>query len=201
VVALVPLIVAGWALGGLYLSLGPSVAAGVFGATNHLMGGMVVTMLCGTGAVAAFALRGRAGRSAGSAAGSGRWAGAGRSVALLSMGLLAAGTAVALLGVLTGTAMLAVAGTVLAGVGYGASGLATFGALARLAGTADAATRGGLFAVAYTVAYLAFSLPALAAGQAATLVGLPATVVGYAVLVIVVVLVALVLARRSARHG
>jgi hypothetical protein len=185
VVALVPLIVAGWALGGLYLSLGPSVAAGVFGATNHLMGGMVVTMLCGTGAVAAFALRGRAGRS----------------VALLSVALLAAGTAVALLGVLTGTAVLAVAGTVLAGVGYGTSGLATFGALARLAGTADAATRGGLFAVAYTVAYLAFSLPALAAGQAATLVGLPATVVGYAVLVIVVVLVALVLARRSARHG
>src|SRR4051812_16734021 len=36
VVALVPILVASWALGGLYLSLGPSVAAGVFGLTNHL---------------------------------------------------------------------------------------------------------------------------------------------------------------------
>jgi hypothetical protein len=31
VLALVPIIVASWAIGGLYLSLGPSVAAGVFG--------------------------------------------------------------------------------------------------------------------------------------------------------------------------
>jgi MFS family permease len=182
VAALVPLIVAGWALGGLYLSLGPSVAAGVFGATNHLVGGLVVTMLCGTGAAAAFALRGRSPRAA-------VW---------LSTGLLAVGTAVALAGALSGEAWLAAAGTVVAGVGYGASGLATFGALARLAGSADAAARGGLFAVAYTVAYLSFSLPALVAGWAATVVGLHATVVGYAGLVIVVVLVALALVRRSA---
>jgi MFS family permease len=184
VVTLAPLIVAGWALGGLYLSLGPSVAAGVFGATNHLVGGLVVTMLCGTGAVAAFALRGRSARS----------------VVLLSTGLLAIGTSGALAGALTGVAGLAAAGTVVAGVGYGASGLATFGALARLAGSADAAARGGLFAVAYTVAYLSFSLPALGAGWAATVVGLHATVVGYAAVVILVVLVALGLVRRSAGY-
>jgi MFS family permease len=185
VVALVPLIVAGWALGGLYLSLGPSVAAGVFGATNHLVGGLVVTMLCGTGAVAAFALRRRS-----------PW-----SVVLFSTGLLAVGTAVALAGALTGVAWLAAAGTVVAGVGYGASGLATFGALARLAGTADAAVRGGLFAVAYTVAYLSFSLPALGAGWAATVVGLHATVAGYTAVVVLVVLVALgLVVRRSAGY-
>jgi MFS family permease len=58
VYALVPILIASWALGGLYLSLGPSVAAGLFGLQSHLVGGLVVTMLCGTGAVTAFALRG-----------------------------------------------------------------------------------------------------------------------------------------------
>src|SRR3989441_4308489 len=47
VYALIPIIVASWALGGLYLSLGPSVAAGLFGLRNHLIGGLVVTLLAG----------------------------------------------------------------------------------------------------------------------------------------------------------
>ncbi len=57
VYALVPIIVASWALGGLYLSLGPSVAVSVFGLHNHLIGGLVVTLLAGAGAVTAFSLR------------------------------------------------------------------------------------------------------------------------------------------------
>ena len=57
VLALAPIIVASWAIGGLYLSLGPSVAAGVFGLTSHLIGGLVVTLLCGTGAITSFVLR------------------------------------------------------------------------------------------------------------------------------------------------
>jgi hypothetical protein len=63
--------------------------------------------------------------------------------------------------------------------------------MARLAGPADAAERGGLFAVAYVVAYLAFSLPALVAGYAATRAGLHATVAVYALVVIVTALAAL----------
>src|SRR5258706_484242 len=55
--ALVPIVVASWALGGLYLSLGPSVAASLFGLSNHLIGGVVVTLLFGTGALTAFVLR------------------------------------------------------------------------------------------------------------------------------------------------
>jgi len=56
VLALTPMLVASWALGGLYLSLGPSVAASLFGLTNHLVGGLVVTLLCATGAITAFSL-------------------------------------------------------------------------------------------------------------------------------------------------
>ena len=55
--ALVPILVASWALGGLYLSLGPSVAVSIFGLGSHLIGGLVVTLLCGTGAMTAFAVR------------------------------------------------------------------------------------------------------------------------------------------------
>jgi hypothetical protein len=45
------------ALGGLYPSLGPSLAAQETGSPNLLWGGLVIFLLCGTGAAAAFALR------------------------------------------------------------------------------------------------------------------------------------------------
>jgi MFS family permease len=179
---LAPIIVASWALGGLYLSLGPSAAVAVFGVGDHFVGGLVATLLCGTGAVTAFALR----RSSGSV------------VAGLSVALLTVGTSVTLVGTVGAWIVLAVVGTVVAGVGYGASGLATFGAMATLAGPAEAVERGELFAVGYTVAYLAFSLPAVAAGVAATRAGLHTTLVAYALLVIAVGLAAL-WARRRAR--
>jgi MFS family permease len=173
VYALVPILVASWALGGLYLSLGPSVAASIFGLTSHLVGGLVVTLLCGTGAATAFALR--------------AWP----AQTLLRVGavLLTAGTALTLAGVQTHAVALAGAGTVIAGIGFGASALACFGALARLAAPQE---RGELFAVAYVIAYLAFSLPAVAAGFASTYVGLHVTAVVYGLGVIVLSLAALV---------
>jgi MFS family permease len=186
VYALVPVIVASWALGGLYLSLGPSVAVTVFGETSHFFGGLVVALLCGTGAVTAFALRG--------------WPAA--MLLRISTTMLAAGTALALAGMLSGSVAAALAGTVVSGVGYGASGLAAFGSMARIAGPADSAERGRLFAVAYTVAFLAFSLPAVAAGYATTRVGLPATVAIYSVLVIVIAVAAFAVQEaRSGRRG
>jgi MFS family permease len=176
VLALVPVIVASWALGGLYLSLGPSAAATVFGIADHFVGGLVATLLCGAGAVTAFTLR----RSSDIV------------VRRSSAALLAIGTAVTLLGTITGSVMAAVVGTVVAGIGYGAAGLATFGQIATLAEPVDPAERGELFAVAYAVAYLSFSLPALGAGYLTTLVSLRDTVLVYAGVVILVGLVALV---------
>jgi len=160
VYALVPILVASWALGGLYLSLGPSVAASIFGLTNHLIGGLVVTLLCGTGAVTAFALR--------------AWPA--RRVLTTGAVLLTAGTALTLAGLEGHAVALAAAGTVLAGIGFGASALACFGTLARLAAPEE---RGELFSVAYVIAYLAFSLPAVLAGFASTYAGLHATALGY----------------------
>ena len=181
VYALVPILVASWALGGLYLSLGPSVAARLFGLSNHIIGGLVVTLLCGTGALTAFVLR--------------NWPT--NKVLGISAILLSAGTALTLAGVEAHTVALAGAGTVVAGVGFGASALASFGILSRLAAPGE---RSELFAVAYVIAYLAFSLPAVAAGFATTSVGLHATMVVYSLSVVALGLTALAAQRmRSAR--
>ena len=171
--ALVPITVASWALGGLYLSLGPSVAASLFGLSNHLIGGLVVTLLAGAGALTAFALR--------------SWPTS--RVLGISAILLSAGTALTLAGVEVHSVVLAALGTVVAGVGFGGSALATFGTLARLAAPSE---RSELFAVALVIAYLAFSLPALAAGFASTSVGLRATTVVYSLGVVALGLIALV---------
>jgi len=179
--ALLPILVASWALGGLYLSLGPSVAASIFGLTSHLIGGLVVTLLCGTGAVTAFALR--------------AWPA--QRVLRTGAILLTAGTALTLAGLQGHAVALAAAGTVLAGIGFGASALACFGTLARLAAPQE---RGELFSVAYVIAYLAFSLPAVLAGFASTYAGLHATALVYGLGVVALSLTALAAQRvRAAR--
>lgn len=179
VYAILPILVASWALGGLYLSLGPSVAASLFGLHSHLVGGLVVTLLCGTGAATAFLLR--------------AWPI--RRTTTVAAGLLAAGMVVTLAGVETETAALALAGTLVAGVGFGAAALGTFGTLARLAAPDE---RGELFAVALVIAYLAFSLPAVVAGFASTSVGLRPTAVAYSLGVIALGLAALAAQRMLA---
>ncbi|HEY4845122.1 MAG TPA: MFS transporter [Candidatus Dormibacteraeota bacterium] len=176
--ALVPILAASWALGGLYLSLGPSVAASLFGLSNHLIGGLVVALLCGAGALTAFVLR------------------TSPPNRVLGIGalLLSAGTALTLAGVEAHTVALAGAGTLVAGVGFGASFLASFGTLSRLAAPGE---RSELFAVALVIAYLAFSLPALAAGLGSTSFGLHTTMVVYSLGVIALGILALATQRRN----
>jgi MFS family permease len=182
VYALVPIIVASWALGGLYLSLGPSVAAGIFGLRNHLIGGLVVTLLAGAGALTAFSLR--------------AWPT--RRVLLISAVSLSGGTALTLAGVEAHTVALAFVGTVVAGVGFGSSALASFGTLARIAAPGE---RSELLAAALVIAYLAFSLPAVAAGLASTSFGLHPTTVIYSLGVVALGLMALAAQElRSARQ-
>jgi MFS family permease len=175
-IALIPILVASWALGGLYLSLGPSVAANLFGLSSHVLGGLVVTLLCGPASITVFALRG--------------WP-TERTLAL-SATLLLLGTAAGLAGVEANSLTLAAFGTAIAGIGFGASALASFGTLARIAGPAE---RGELFAVAFVISYLAFSVPAVIAGFATTNVGLHETSVVYSTAVIAFSALALVAQR------
>lgn len=181
VVPVVPVMVAGWALGGLYLSLGPSAVAELFGLRNHLVGGFVVTLLCGTGAVSSFLLRRRSAPS----------------LLAPAAALLGLGTVITLVGALTGLVALAVAGTLVAGVGFGAAGLATLGTFGRIAAPHE---RGALFAVAFVISYLAFSVPAVAAGFASTAAGLRVTFEVYAGVIVALTVVALALRLVSVRR-
>jgi MFS family permease len=172
VLALVPNLVASWALGGLYLSLGPSVPASLFGLSSHLIGGLVVSLLCGAGALTAFGLRSQPVDT----------------TFKISAVLLSVGTALTLAGVELHLVALAGIGTLIAGAGFGSSGLATFGTLGRIAAPSE---RSELFAVALVIAYLAFSLPAVAAGFASTAVGLRPTTLVYSLVVAALGVVAL----------
>ena len=102
---------------------------------------------------------------------------------------------------------LYVAGSVLAGVGFGAAFRFAINALGE---AAPEAQRGEVFATMYIVSYLAFSVPALAAGLAVARFGLKPTAVAYGVLEVALVLIAaaagVLRARRRAgesepRHG
>ncbi|MGW2445684.1 MFS transporter [Streptomyces sp. NPDC001675] len=180
--SLVPILIASWALGGLYLSLGPSVAVGLFGLSSHVVGGLVVTVLTGPAFLTALTLRG--------------WP-VGRTLAV-SATLLLVGTAIALTGVEEHFLIAAAVGTAVAGVGFGGSALASFGTLARIARPAE---RSELLSVAFAISYLAFSIPAVIAGVAAARAGLKETFVIYAATVVALCALALLAQRlRSARR-
>jgi MFS family permease len=178
--SILPALVASWSLGGLYMSLGPSVAASLLGLGSHLVGGLVVSALCGTGALAALLLRERDTRD----------------VLALAAAMLVGGMAVTLAGIDLELLWLTAAGTLLAGVGFGAAALGCFGTLARAAAPAE---RGAVFALAYVVSYLAFSVPAVAAGFAATSFGLRDTTLVYGAVIMAVALLAFVAAQAQRR--
>ena len=176
VLSLTPIIVASWAIGGLYMSLGPSVAAGVFGLSSHLIGGLVVTLLCAPGAITSFVLRKRPTAQVLAVAGV----------------MLTLGAVISIVGVEAGSFLLAGVGTLISGVGFGASALASFGTLAVLAAPEE---RGELFAVALVIAYVAFSVPAVIAGLAAGSAGLHTTALVYGSVVALLAAAALVAQR------
>ena len=174
IVPVVPAMIAGWALAGMYLSLGPSLAAELLGQDNRLVGGVVVLLLTGTGALAIFLLRSRP-----------------ASVLLApSSAVLGLGTLISLAGTTGGVGWLAAVGTVVAGFGFGASVLATFGTFARIAQPHE---RSAVFALANIIGYLGNSMPAVLGGIAVTALGLnPASQI-YALAIVVITCTAFVL--------
>ncbi|WP_220447371.1 MFS transporter [Nonomuraea deserti] len=161
IVPVVPVMIATWALAGMYLSLGPSVAAELLGLRNHLIGGVVVTLLTGTGALAVALLRSRSASS----------------LLAPSSATLGLGTLLSLAGTTEDLVWLSAAGTVVAGFGFGASVLATFGTFARIARPHE---RSAVFALANIINYLGNSVPAVLGGIAVTALGLRTATVIYA---------------------
>jgi MFS family permease len=152
-IAALPSLIAGWGVGGFYLSLGPSLALQLAGSTNRILGGLAIAVLAGVGAVSIIAVRAwRANRAM-------RWGAVAQ----------AAGLALTVAAVAASSPLLFFVGTAVTGVGFG---VAWLGVLRSLVGLASATGRGALIAAIFIVAYLAFSLPAVVAGYGVTRIGL-----------------------------
>ncbi|MEO6882008.1 MAG: MFS transporter [Mycobacteriaceae bacterium] len=182
VLALLPCLVATWALGGFYLSLGPSVAASVLGVSNHLVGGAVIAALNVPGVAAALWLRDADAHRAMSG---------GSTVFALGVGATVGGVAL-------GSTWGFLLGTGVAGLGFGAAILGVFRVLGELA---DPRERAGLFAAAYVMSYLAYSAPAVVAGLAVTQVGLRTTALGFGGTVAALAVLSLLLSGRTRTRG
>jgi len=179
-----PVVVAAWALGGLYASLGPSLVADVFGVENHLVGSLIILALNGTGVLGSLALRRTAPEKA-------------LVIGALTFTVGVGGTVGS---VPAGSLALLFAFTVVTGFGFGGSFV---GAIAMITTGVAPGHRAGLLAGTFVAGYLAFSLPAIAAGIAVGRFGLARTteVYGGAVIVLALVAVGCVLAHlRRARR-
>jgi MFS family permease len=172
-----------WALGGFYSSLGPSLARIVTGLHSPMLGGAVVATLVLSGALAVLAVRTRPARLAL----------AGGTAALV------VGVGVTLAGVQWHSTTAFFAGSAIAGLGFGAGFNGTLRSLVPLA---EPHERAGLMSTFYVLSYLAFSLPAIAAGLLAGRIGLQAASVGYGLLLVALGCIALALmARRAGRSA
>jgi MFS family permease len=155
-----PALIAVWALGGFYLSLGPNLAAELTRSHNLLWGGAVAFLLTGVGAATALAVRNV------------------RPAAAMLGGCLAlmAGAGVSVAAIETGNAAVLLLSTGLAGIGFGPAFLGAYRTVVALAAPAD---RAGLIAAIFAVSYLSMGLPALIAGIVDTQVGLHSTALVY----------------------
>ncbi|KQU67096.1 MULTISPECIES: MFS transporter [unclassified Rhizobacter] len=177
---ILPLNTASWALGGFYLSLGPTLAKLVTGTPAPLTGGALIATLVLAGAAAIGWVRLRPARA----------------VLTGSALALALGLSLTLVGVHAGSGLAFFGGTLLAGLGFGAG---FNGAVRSLVPLAAPHERAGLMAGFFALSYLAFSVPAIVAGLCAGLIGLHATALAYGSLLVAMALAALVASWRAAR--
>ena len=161
-----PALFAGWATGGLYLSLGAPIVGQLLGGRSHVEQGAVVTVLTGVGALSSYLGRQRTPRQ----------------ITLYGTTMLAVGTVLTLVALHAGSLVAFLLAAVVAGSGFGTSFL---GIMRSITPTVGPAQRGELFSSVFVVSYLAFGLPAVAAGFAAPRFGLETTATVYGLAVVV----------------
>jgi MFS family permease len=140
-----PALVAGWALAGFYGSLGPSLIANLAGSDSPALGGLALFILAGSAALAVPLLR----------------TAPPRTVMLIGTIALLTGVATTLLATATSSLALFLAGTGIAGVGFGGC---FQGAIRMVAPLAAPHERAGVVSIIYLASYVALGLPAIIAG-------------------------------------
>ncbi|MGO2038098.1 MAG: MFS transporter [Brevibacterium sp.] len=175
-----PAFIAGWATGGLYLSLGANIVATQFHTSSHLVSGLVVTALAGSGAVAGFVLRKRSART----------------TTLFGAIALACGSALTLIALTLVSPELYYLAVVITGTGFGT----TFpGALQSVLALVRPGTNAEVMAAVFVVCYLSFGIPVVIAGILVPLIGLFAAACWYGAFVVVLAAGATMLRALGAR--
>lgn len=171
-----PVNIAGWALGGFYFSLMPSLVRVATGLTSPFIGGLVVAVLTLTATFTVLILRDRPG------------------LHILTIGTWSVvfGVAITLLGVHEHVVLFMLAGALVTGVGFGAC---FSGALRTVLPLAHPDERAGLLSAFYVQSYLAFALPAIAMGLAVPRLGLSNAAYIYGSVVVLLALISLVATR------
>ncbi|MEA2866795.1 MAG: hypothetical protein QOE39_1510 [Bradyrhizobium sp.] len=172
-IRLTPANIATWSLGGLYLSLMPSVVATTMRVVSPWIGGVVVSALMVTAAIAVAAFR--------------NWPA--RRLILTGTSTLSLGVAVSMAGIQQQQVVALLVGTMIAGAGFGST---LSGAFRAWLPTAEPNQRAGLLSAFYVQCYLAFSLPAVAAGLSVPLIGLSTAAYLYGAVIIVLAVTSMV---------
>ncbi|MDX3927414.1 MAG: MFS transporter [Shinella sp.] len=172
-----PVNIAGWSLGGFYLSLMPTLVAVATGITSPFVGGAVVATLMLSATASVFIFR--------------SWRA--QTVLFTGASVLMIGVAITLFGVYLQQVGVLFLGTAVAGLGFGS----IFANILRIMlPLAEGHERAGLFSAFLVESYLAFAIPAIAAGLAAPKLGLSVTAYVYGI-VIIILAAASILATRS----
>ena len=158
-------VAASWAVGGFYLSLGPSLAAELLHSRHRTVGGVVVFLLIGLGSFVTLFVSSWSNRRAG----------------YFGSVFLVVGLLLVLYAVSHESTLLFFAGSVVLGSGWGPTYMAGFRSIAALAPPQHKAE---ILAALFAVAYLFFSLPAIAVGLVATHFGLHTATLAFGAVVI-----------------
>jgi MFS family permease len=141
-----PVLIAVWALAGLYASLGPALVHGMLGTNSPLLGGLGIFVLAATGGTAVLLLRDLEPR---------------RMMALGALALLV-GIAIVMWAMAHNSTMAFFLGTAVAGVGFGPG---FQGAVRSVVSVVAPHERAGTLSIVFIVSYISFGVPAIIAGS------------------------------------
>jgi len=141
----IPALIAVWALGGFYLSLGPALVRQLAGSSSPVVGGLAPFAIAASGVVAVLLMQ----------------TSPPRRTMLVGSGALLVGVALTLLAISRAATAVLFVGAVVAGVGFGAG---FQGALRTVVPLAAPHERAGLLSTVFVVSYLALGVPAVSAG-------------------------------------
>ena len=177
----VPVYLAGWMTGGLFLGLVPEILRDSFHIDSGIVSGGVIAVLSAIATLSVFLSRRVAART----------------VIIVGSMALVVGIAAVAGSILLGVFALFWIGTMIAGVGFG---MGFAGEIRVTAPLAQPHERGELFAAIYVVAYLSFGVPAIIAGAVVGVFHLVPTVITYALIVVASAAVGAVVQSRRARR-